>query len=569
MPDIFSALPAPINEAEFQSVLFSNHDALALTPRKKALSSVRVTLRPAAEIVSKAITALLLLFLVLLTGCGEDRKQVNLFEGTAAQDAWMELAKKIGPTARALDIDITPLALSVRVQDPSQPSHIDEFSLEHDYMFNGYYHQVHISGPKPVQPTLVNENLEENLFNRDDVNIAGIAETSRSAVDRTALEAGAVSKIHIQRHLYLLPSAQCGDVEWEIQVRSDREYASAYADAKGRITSLNLDGTNRAKNLNLYADQQEVQHIVGMMREVFGRTPGILKLHLNRNYLDFDARDPQKPKRLMSFTANLNGVLMRLDAFNGGPGVPQLPDERFFAVDDVDWSRIPDILKQAQLKLEIPKGRLYMVTLGKPTFDGGAQALRWTVEIRDGEGENGEVEFDPKGAVMHVKLPKSRQVHVSMFEPDGAGKAILGIKKTFGPHAKLVELRFDEHRAMITASNPKQPERLRDFIYDEDHFADFPGTDMTSFYRGLKPESFFDLDEVEASLPPKLAQMEKTTLDRLKIAGGKIDRITVSKHPQMQFNNTNVTVEIRVEGAGKNGWATFDMQGKMLSVSGP
>jgi len=42
----------------------------------------------------------------------------------------------------------------------------------------------------------------------------------------------------------------------------------------------------------------------------------------------------------MSFTANLNGVLMRGDAFNGGPGAPQLPNDRFFAVDDVDWSRI-------------------------------------------------------------------------------------------------------------------------------------------------------------------------------------------------------------------------------------
>ncbi|SPJ13966.1 hypothetical protein SBDP2_1230008 [Syntrophobacter sp. SbD2] len=460
------------------------------------------------------------------------------------------------------------------MQDPAQPSHIDEYSLEHEYIehvykYEGHYHRVNLTGPKPVQLTLINENLEENLFDLSDVNIAGAAETSKSALDRTALEGGAVASIHIQRHLFLIPSAHCGDVEWEIHVKSDREYANAYADAKGRINRLNLDGTNRAKNLNLFADVKEVQNIIGMMREVFGSTPGILKLHLNRNFLGFDARDPQKPKRLMSFTANLNGVLMGLDAFNGGPGAPQLPYDRFFAVDDVDWSCIPEILKQAQLKLEIPKGRLYMVTLEKPVFGGSAQPLRWTVEIRDDEGENGEVEFDPRGAVMQVKLPKSRQVHLSMFEPDGAAKAILGIKKTFGPHAKLIELSFEKHRAMLTAANPKQPGHLRDFMYDEDHFADLPAMDMTPFYRGLRAESFFDLDDIEAALPPMLAQLEKTTLERLKIADGKIERITIAKHQKMQPVNPNVTIEIRAKNADKNGWVTFDMQGKVVSAMTP
>jgi hypothetical protein len=545
--------------------------ATELEEKMFAIFSVRSTLRLAAGIFRKAASALLLATMVLLTGCGGDVKQVNLFEGTAAQDAMTELSKKIGHPAKALDVDITPLSLIVRVQDPAQPSHIDEYGFEHIYYheFNDYIHSVHIYGPKPVQLNLINNNLEENLFDLSEVNMAGVAETSKSAVNRTALEGGAVATIHIQRHLFLVPSASCGDVEWQIHLKSDREYANAYADAKGRINHLNLDGTNRAKNLNLFADVKEVQFIIAMMRETFGSTPGILKLHLNKNFLGFDARDPQKPKRLMSFTANLNGVWMGLDAFGGGPGAQQLPDDRFFAVDDVDWSCIPEMLKQAQLKLEIPKGGVYGVTLGKPTFGGNAQALRWTVEIRDGEGENGEVEFDTKGAVMQVKLPKSRQVHVSMFEPDGAGKAILGIKKSFGPHAKLIELRFDEHRAMITAANPKQPGRLRDFLYDEDHFADLPGSDMTPFYRGLKAESFFDLDEIEAALSSKLAQLEKTTLERLKITNGRIERITISKHPMMQPINPNVTIEIRAKNDEKNGWVTFDMQGKVVSVMNP
>jgi hypothetical protein len=567
MSAIFSNLPAPTNEVEYQSALLSHQDAYAVPPAMKAIPSVLVCLRLVAGKFGKASSALLLAGMVLLTGCGGDQKQVNLFEGTAAQDAMTEVSKKIGHPARALNVDITALSLIVRVQDPAHPSHIDEYSLEHEYMFYGSYHQVHLSGPKPVQLTLINEKLEENLFDLGDVNIAGTAEASKSAVNLTALEGGAVATIHIQRQLFLLPSAHCGDVEWEIHVKSDREYASAYADAKGHMNGLNLDGTNRAKNLNLFSDVEELQHIIGMMREVFGSTRGILKLHLNKNVLGLDARDPQKPERLMSFTANLNGVLMRGDAFNGGPGAPQLPNDRFFAVDDVDWSRIPEMLKQAKLKLQIPNGSLYMVTLHKPTFEGDAQALRWTVEIRDGEGENGEVEFDPRGTVMQVRLPKSRHVSVNMFEPDGAGKAILGIKKRFGSHAKLIELCLYEHSARITASNPKQPGRLRDFVYNEDGFADFPGSDMTSFYRGFGAESFFDLDEIEAALSSKLAQMERTTLERLKISEGKIKFITITKHPMMQPINRKVTVEIREESAGKNGWVIFDLQGNVVSIA--
>ena len=571
MSAVVSVLSESISATECLSVSLTHQDIRALTPLMKDMSPVRVGLRLVAGIFGKVTSALLFTTMVLLTGCGGDQKQVNLFEGTAAQEAMTELSKKIGHPARALNADITPLSLIVRVQDPAHPSHIDEYGLEHIYALNGFLHYVNLYGPKPVQPTLINNNLEENLFDLSDVNIAGTAEASKSAVDRTAIEDGTVTTIHIQRHLFLIPSARCGDVEWEIDVKSDREYANAYADTKGHINHLNLDGTNRAKNLNLFADVKEVQHIVGMMREVFGGSPAILKLHLNKNYLGFDARDPQKPKRLMSFTANLNGVLMGLDAFKGGPGAPQLPNDRFFAVDDVDWSRIPDILKQAQLKLEIRNGSLYMVTLEKPTLAGTAQALRWKVEIRDGEGENGSVEFDPKGAVRQVRLPDSRRVPVNMFEPDGAGKAILGIKKTFGPHAKLIELQFEEHRAHITAPNPQQPGHLLSFLYDDDHFVDI-GSDMTPFYRnhGFSAESFFDLDEIEAALSRKLVQMEKITLERLKITGGKIDHITITKHPITQAVNSKVTIEIGEKTVDeKTGLVTFDLQGNVVSMRTP
>ncbi|MDB6003303.1 MAG: hypothetical protein JWR15_290 [Prosthecobacter sp.] len=507
--------------------------------------------------------------LVVLAGCGR-QKRVNLFEEGKAQEAMTEVAKKFALPAKVLNADITPLSLTIRVQDPAQPSHVDEYGLEHSYVLDDRYHHVSMSGPKPVQLSLINENLEENLFNLSDVNIASVAATAKAALERTALEGGGITSIHIQRRLFLIPVATCGEVEWEISVKSDREYATAHADAKGRITRLNLDGTNRAKNLNLHSDNKELPGIVAAMRETFGSTRGILKLFLNRNFLGFDARDPQKPKRLMSFTANLNGVLMGMDAFNGGPGGPQLPDERFFGVDDVDWTQVPGMLKQAQAKLEIAKGRLYAVSLAKATLGGEAQPLRWTVDIRDGEGEDGEVEFDPKGMVTRVKLPKSRRVPVNAFEAEGARLVIVGIKKTFGAHAKLIELAFAGSGATIIARDPKQPAKIRDWMYDDDHFADYKGSDQTAFYRNLQESSFLDLDEVEAALPRLLPKLEKAAVERLKMPDGKVERITFCRQQKMQPPSPKLTIQIHVQSAdGKSGWVSYDLQGNFVQVMTP
>lgn len=519
-----------------------------------------------------AVRAMLVAVAVLLAGCGGtvgEQKRINLFEGSAAQEAMTALAGKIGHPAKVLSINITPLSLSVLVQDPAQPMRINEYGIEHVYWLDGLYHQARLYGPKAVQPTLVHSNVKDNLFDLSEVNVAGVPAAAAAAVNRVAIEGGTALAIRIQRRLFLVPTAHCGDIEWEIKVRSDREHASAYADAKGHLTRVNLDGTNRARNLNLLADAKELQYVVGLVRETFGKTPSIAKLYLNSNFLSLEARDPQKPKRLMTFTANLNGVQMRSDALEGGSAGQPFPEDRFFAVDDADWGCIPEVLRQARIKLDMPKGSLYKFTLGKPVFGGAAQPVRWTVVIQNEEGERGEVEFDARGTVAQVRLPADKQIQSSMFQPHGAGKAILGIQKVFGPHAKLIELQFAERYAAITAYSPSQPGQLREFLYQEDHFVDLPTSNLASFYRGLKPESAFDLDEIAAAFLPKLQQLERTALQRMRLTDGKIESITITRHPKMRPASKRVTIEINVANGDQNGRVSFDLQGNIVSVTAP
>ena len=518
------------------------------------------------------IAAALLTSLFLLTGC--QQKPVNLlYQDGVARDALSEINKMIGHPARALKVEITPLALTVQVQDPAQPGHVDEYRFEHYYLFEDRIHRVNRTGPVPVQLNLINNNLEENLFDLNDVNIAGTPVIVGEAVRRCALEeGGGVQEINIQRQLFLLPSAHNGDVQWDISVKSDREYANAYADAKGALTRFNLDGTNRAKNLNLFADSKELQNVLGMMRDLFGNSRALTRLQMERNYLWFSARDPQSPKKLMDFTANLNGVLMRDASISRLMG-KTLEADICFAVDDVNWDAVPALLKQAIEKSEIPGGVIYKVALEKSTLTGEAKPLTWNIEVRDRNGdqdETGEVEFDAKGTVTRVKLPKSRRAPVNLFEPEAAKQAIADVRKKFGPHAKFMELLIEGNRVILIARNPKDPSRLRDFIYDEDHFSDFPGTDRTPFYRNFQDDWLFDLDDLDSILLSKLAALEKQTLDRLKLTNGKIERVTLSRQKNIQPENQKVLVEIRAQGDGdRSGWVNYDPEGNTVSVMTP
>jgi hypothetical protein len=496
-----------------------------------------------------------------------------MFKGSTAQEALTELNARIGHPVRALKVQITPLSLSIQAQDPAKPDHVDEYQFEHIYAFHNRYHETRLTGPTAVQLDLINNNLAENLFDLADVNIAGISSIAAEAVKHCALQdGGAVTEINIQRQLFLLPKAHNSDVQWDISVKTDREYANAYADAKGKLTRLNLDGTNRAKNLDLFADAKELQNVVAMVRNVFGTSRGITQLHLEKNYLWFSAREPARPSKLGDYTANLNGVLLRGDSLSNLARKP-FENDMFFAVDDANWSGVPDLLKQAQEKLQIAGGSIYKVSLNKTTITGDPIPLTWDIEVLDASSdhdEGGEVEFDAKGTVTRTRLPKSRRGAVNLFEPEALGQAVAEIAKKFASRAQFMEMMIEEHRIILVARNPKDNSRLRDFIYDEDHFSDFPGSDRTPFYRDFQDDWLFELDQTGSALLPRLAALEKATLDRLKLSNGKIERVTISKQKNIQHDNTKVLIEIRALGdSDKGGWVNYDLAGKTVSVMTP
>jgi len=65
----------------------------------------------------------------------------------------------------------------------------------------------------------------------------------------------------------------------------------------------------------------------------------MLKLLMYRNNFSFEARDPEKPNRVADFGAKIDGVTR---GWNESKDAQSIPGDKFFSLDDVDWTRVPE-----------------------------------------------------------------------------------------------------------------------------------------------------------------------------------------------------------------------------------
>ena len=209
---------------------------------------------------------------------------------------------------RVLKIEIKPETLTIQVQDPAVPSYVNEYTYRN---LSGLAAMIFptVSGPTAVKLSLINPQLEENLFNLDQVNFAAVPAAVREAVRRVALDGGGtVESIRIQRQVGIFPSPFSGDIEWAISVHSSRESASAYADAQGRIDHLNLSGTRRAQTLDYTEDREMLADAIGTIRSKFGSGAIFNHISVSRLSLGFTVRDEKDPNETHSYGCDINGI---------------------------------------------------------------------------------------------------------------------------------------------------------------------------------------------------------------------------------------------------------------------
>ena len=90
----------------------------------------------------------------------------SYFDTGRAQGALERIFDKAGHPVKILRLELRAQELEVELQDPAQPRHIDAWASRIE---TGTFRRLvigaePISGPRPVDPTLPNPDLDANLF---------------------------------------------------------------------------------------------------------------------------------------------------------------------------------------------------------------------------------------------------------------------------------------------------------------------------------------------------------------------------------------------------------------------
>ena len=229
----------------------------------------------------------------------------SFFDESRAQVALDKIFDKASHPAKILGLEIRPLELTIELQDPASPRHIDAWVDQiNTTAVVRWLSPEALSGPRAVEPTLLNPDLDANLFEFKPADAAVIAKLVAAAIKRAALEdPGHVTRMELKRQLHLIPTPTSGAPQWDIEITSGREHAEIYADQAGNITHANLDGTRRAQVINYKNGGKELDDLVAVIADVFGKEATIKSVIVYEHYLTIEARNPDHPDRFSNYSA--------------------------------------------------------------------------------------------------------------------------------------------------------------------------------------------------------------------------------------------------------------------------
>lgn len=510
----------------------------------------------------------LLLCAATLAGCRFGTTASFFDEDAGIEKAVAMLREQLGSPVRALNLSMAPDRITIRVQDPSNRSHIDEWRLDR-MQFAGFGWD-RVSGPLPYQLTLVNPDLEANLFELDEVDFTAAATLARTAVERAALAGPArATHMEIARRVFVLPSPSSGEIRWTLDVNSADESVQVFADARGAIVGINIDGTSRAKNLDIFKQLDLIGDAAQAFRFILGPDRILTRVTVNSRAIGFETNisDPNAPIPVSgslttrrTYTWNLNGlqrVLPTIKADAALAGARSAP----FSVDDVDWRAAPKIIAAAVEQLAMPQGHISAIEVFKPDNPLGPSAVLWKVEITDQNKDTGFVLADVGGAVKQVMPPQSRRKAVDYYDPATIAETFAKLGVDFGQDRQYAEITFLGDKVIITAQDHMQPNSLSQIILTDGAFQRV-GTPAMSAVKNVP----FRISDLSALKPDRIRDLEANTLNALKLPPNSISGITIGRGSMDPSPNGNVTIEIRAEErpGGRAGRINYELDGTVI-----
>lgn len=483
----------------------------------------------------------------------------------AVKGAIDAIVARMEPPRPVLRIEIGRDKIVLRAQG-TRAQDVDEwsYSLRNLWLFTHRY----VSGPRPLRNDGVVADVTTGFFNLADVPLAEVEAIGRQAIERAGLDDRAeVSSITIERRISVIPTPSYGDVHWSIQVNSERERATVYADAKGQVIGADLSQTNRAKRVDMIRDDWQLPNAARDIAAVVGPGEVMHEVWFYNSYISVKAEHPTDKKQLRGYSWDLGGVKRGLVDSPNLLSQHGLGDIAPFAFSEVDFSVLTALKEEARRQLNIPNGRITILRAQKPTDGVGAPQLEWTVEITGSSGEKGRVRADRTGRITAVVLPEGRRPAVAWSAPATVRATLDRIRREFGDQIKFDEISINDRNTTITAEDPRTPGAVAGFILDHTGFR----RTGRPFLSEIGPRRAFTLAEVDAFDVERLADLSKRVVERVKLQGGEIGRFTFSRGVMTRSPRGLLVVEIRVE---KNqGWqggrASYEPDGTEIDFVAP
>jgi hypothetical protein len=478
----------------------------------------------------------------------------------------------VGAHARVLQIEGDANGIEIEAQDPKNPGHIDRWR----YGIVNYLGMIplrHLTGPEPVDPTLINPDIAANLFDLDTVQFSAAPKLMALAIARARLQDEAkVTNMEIERQTFILPEPSSGDVRWTLHIDSGRERADIVANADGIIIGADLSGTQRAKMLNILKEPELAADAATAFRDAIGAQSVLTRVGIAPKTVAFgtNIRD-QSLARLggdlpstATFTWDLNGLQQQLGTIDVSAQMGT-PAPASFSINDVDWTIVGKLESDAMAKAALPRSSIKNVGLAISTDQPGQPVLNWTVEIVEPSGEVTTVVADKTGAIVRVDLPESRRPKIDWRDPSALAGAIARVGAIFGQNAKIASIVADERRGRITINDPAHGGQAATF--------DFTGNGVSRAGISFSLDSMgprFSVADLAALDAQKLATLQADAFKRL--SGAKrayLESVTIGAHPFVRQAGAHA-IEVRLRDVPEDSvkaeyaWIVYDFSGHVL-----
>lgn len=469
-----------------------------------------------------------------------------------------------GKFSRVLSIQISPEEIQIEAQDPVEKRHVNRWRLLR--MNVSSFNWEARKGPEPVALSLIDPNLEANLFDLSEVDFSATDTFIKDSVSRAALEDPAsVVSMEIRRQLFLLPKPSSGDVRWTAQVSSERETANVIADSKGRIVKLDLGGTNRARTFDLLSALEMLPEAALAFEHGVGVGPILVEARISSHGITFQTNLTEKSglmaslKERQTYNWNLSGLSRSYGSIDTSEFFGADPA---FSIKDTDWGLAPALVSKAREALGMAASKLAEIEVSKPKDQPDTPQLEWEVTLVDGN-DKGVARFNAKGEAIGTTLPENRRKPFDGRAPAIWPAILAELSKSFGGDGAIAELTLYDAHVSIVALDPQNPKELGQFLLTQDGVKRF-GTPSPFAATNAR----FSVADLKALDVEQMGKLQDATAKRLGIPASKITTISIGKASMDPSPQGNVTVEIRAEEApfGRGGRVNWEIDGREIKA---